>query len=194
MGKMPALAISIFTYMASLKRYSVLAMFSFTFLLGRGQEIDHELIYGKWSLYSMRIEDIKGNSSMSVNKDSLYQTVNAMIRASRASNPKAVVSAEDSMAQLDEVKEIYALLFQTYLQFDTDGHTTMVIGFEKDADGKASKESGTYKWTGKNTIAETLGDPDNMTFVINTLTPNLLILKAYNELDKAKVIELKFRK
>ena len=130
MGKMPALAISIFTYMASLKRYSVLAMFSFTFLLGRGQEIDHELIYGKWSLYSMRIEDIKGNSSMSVNKDSLYQTVNAMIRASRASNPKAVVSAEDSMAQLDEVKEIYALLFQTYLQFDTDGHTTMVIGFE----------------------------------------------------------------
>ena len=179
---------------ASLKRYAVLAMISFTFLIGHSQEIDRELIYGKWSLYSMRIEDIKGNSSMSVNKDSMYQTVNAMIHASRASNPKAIVSAEDSMAQLDEVKEIYALLFQTYLQFDTNGHTTMLIGFEKDADGKASKESGTYKWTGKNTIAETLGDPDNMTFVINALTTDLLILKAYNELDKAKVIELKFRK
>ena len=182
------------TFRISLKRYAVLAAFSFTFLIGHGQEIDKELIYGKWSLYSMRVEDIKGNSSMSVNKDSLYQTVNAMIRASRASNPKAVVNAQDSLDQLAEVKEIYALLFQTYLQFDTDGHTTMLIGFEKDGDGKASKESGTYKWTGKNTIAETLGDPDNMTFVINTLTTNNLILRAYNELDKAKVLELKFRK
>ena len=193
-GKMVAVAIQVFTSRVYMKRYNLFVLIIFAFLMGHGQDIDKELIYGKWSLYSMRIEDIKGNSSMSVNKDSLYQTVSAMIRASRASNPKAIVSAEDSMAQLDEVKEIYALLFQTYLQFDADGHTTMLIGYEKDAEGKASKESGTYKWTGKNTIAETLGDPDNMTFVINTLTTDLLILKAYNELDKAKVIELKFRK
>ncbi len=194
MGKMVAVAIQVFTSGVGIKRYALFALMIFTFLMVHGQDIDREMILGKWSLYSMRIEDIKGNSSMSVNKDSMYQTVNAMIHASRASDPKAVVNAEDSLAQLNEVKEIYALLFQTYLQFDADGHTTMLIGFEKDADGNASKESGTYKWTGKNTIAETLGDPDNMTFVINTLTTDLLILKAYNELDKAKVIELKFRK
>lgn len=177
-----------------MKKYIACLAISLIFLTSHAQEINKELIYGKWMLYSMGAEDISGRNGITLDKDSLYQTVTEMIHAKRAANPGATVSANDSLDLLDQLKEMYGMIFQTYLEFDTGGHTTMLIGFEKDGEGNVSKESGTYKWTGKNTIAENLREPDNMTFVINNLTKNNLVLKAFNETDKTKVLELKFRK
>jgi hypothetical protein len=177
-----------------MRKYVAVLSLSLFFLAGRAQNIDKELIYGKWKLYSMDAEDITGRSGISFDKDSLKQTVAEMIHARKSSDPNAKVTQKDSIDLIDQLIEIYGMLFQTYVEFDRDGHTTMLMGFEKDSEGNPSKETGTYTWTGKNTIAENLRAPDNMTFVIYTLTSNTLILKAYNETDKTKVLELKFRK
>jgi hypothetical protein len=174
-----------------MKNYITCLAISLFFHISHAQEINKDMIYGKWLLYSMEAEDISGKSGITMDKDSLYQTVSGMIRAQMAANRYSVI---DSTGLLDQMKEIYSMVFQTYLEFDTAGHTTMLMGFEKDGDGNVSKETGTYKWTGINTIAENLRDPDNMTFVIYNLTNHNLVLKAYNETDKSKVLELKFRK
>src|ERR1700722_9364675 len=123
-----------------MKKYILPAIMCFAFLAGQAQQINKELIYGKWALYSMRMEDLSNKNSMTIDldKDSMLQAAKEMIHARRESSPKNKVSPEDSLNLINQLKDMYSKLFLTYIEFDKDGKTTMLIGFEKDGEGNGS--------------------------------------------------------
>jgi len=132
------------------------------------QQIDTTLLYGRWHMYSMVFQ------GKTLYRDSMDRNIKVAIPELKAMTSGRPFTSDDSL----DIVEVINVLFKVYMTFDKEGHATSEIeaGGNKNEPAEPHILTGTYEWSGKNRISQTIGDK-TVTFSILVLTATHLIIK-----------------
>jgi hypothetical protein len=154
-----------------MKKTILLLTISLACICTHAQKLDKKLLIGRWNLYAM------GMAGRSLCRDSVPETVQAMIRARKMDDSSLQMTAADSIALIDAAKAKLADMFKTFITFDENGKTKVMMGFDKDENGEFTEETGTYEWSGDDKVTQNLGKTKPDVFIIMSLTATRLVIK-----------------
>jgi hypothetical protein len=158
-----------------MKNILLLLTIILTCTTAHAQKIDKKLLTGRWDLYTMSM------AGRSLCRDSVAETIQSLIRSRRADDPTLQLTPADSIALIDAAKAKLADMFQTFLTFDGNGNTKVLIGFDKHESGEMAEQTGTYQWSGENKIIQKLGKANPDIFIIISLTTTKLVITPEDE-------------
>ncbi len=164
-----------------MKKTLLLATLCLPMIYMYAQEINKDLLYGKWQQYSAT------SKGKTIYRDSLDRFIEATVKERNGDNPEFQLSPDDSVAIAKEAKVSFDDIFKSYVIIDREKYTVL---FCKKGDCK--EVGGDYTWVSGNVL--TSKGPDAGSGVIVTIisvTADRLVLKSLNK-ENASESEITF--
>lgn len=160
-----------------MKIYTILILMYMLCIRCEAQGFNKKLIHGNWSLYAM------GGMGHTLTRDSLASNIIQVISAKKVRMPGGVISEKDSTELAAQLKNKFDQLFSTYARFDSNGVAAMLLGFDRDQNGKASEQTGTFIWSADNRITVQLGKSKPVTFIVIRLSTDKMMIASEDDKD-----------
>lgn len=160
-----------------MKKYILILLAVFTALLADAQQIDKDLLYGRWSLYSIQM----GNVFMC--SDSFDRTMTSMLEAYLAENPEGVVTQEDSIEIKQKLPIILSELEKSYVEFNRSGKAKAHFSMEDEEDEDIQRS---FTWLNDREITIAKDGDAYTQLKILSLTANKLVV---TKVEKVSAVE-----